>query len=150
MQKYLSVLHLKTGWSNLPEDKATKYRLTIKDIQQQESGTYTCASPRGLTNSIVIIVTSNLYLELILCAGNNNAPIFVFMVHRALFLSFTKRASTAVTSASQCESSDYIGFTVNSKLCVRSSISMPCNPDAVFFVHYFERKLISSKIPNDF
>lgn len=55
-----SLLQSKTGWSNLPEDKATKYRLTIKDIQQQESGTYTCASPRGLTNSIVIIVTSNL------------------------------------------------------------------------------------------
>lgn len=46
------------GWISLPEEKATKYRLTIKDIQQQESGTYTCASPRGLTNSIVIIVTS--------------------------------------------------------------------------------------------
>lgn len=49
-----------TGWSSAPDEKATKYRLTIKDIQQQESGTYTCASPRGLTNSIVIIVASNL------------------------------------------------------------------------------------------
>lgn len=50
-----------TGWSSAPDEKATKYRLTIKDIQQQESGTYTCTSPRGLTNSIVIIVASNLY-----------------------------------------------------------------------------------------
>lgn len=45
-----------TGWSTMPEEKATKYRLTIKDIQNQDSGTYTCASPRGLTNSIVIVV----------------------------------------------------------------------------------------------
>lgn len=43
-----------TGWS--AEDKATRYRLTIKDIQLGDSGTYTCATPRGLTNSIVIVV----------------------------------------------------------------------------------------------
>lgn len=58
--KMFGFIYLQTGWSNLSEDKGTKYRLTIKDIQQQESGTYTCASPRGLTNSIVIVVTSNL------------------------------------------------------------------------------------------
>lgn len=46
------------GWSTVPEEKATKYRLTIKDIQIQDSGTYTCASPRGLTNSIIIVVAS--------------------------------------------------------------------------------------------
>ncbi|XP_055686995.1 locomotion-related protein Hikaru genki [Lutzomyia longipalpis] len=45
-----------TGWSTMPEEKANKYRLTIKDIQNQDTGTYTCASPRGLTNSIVIVV----------------------------------------------------------------------------------------------
>uniref|UniRef100_A0A8D8ALX3 Locomotion-related protein Hikaru genki n=1 Tax=Culex pipiens TaxID=7175 RepID=A0A8D8ALX3_CULPI len=45
-----------TGWSAVPEEKASRYRLTIKDIQAQDSGTYTCASPRGLTNSIVIVV----------------------------------------------------------------------------------------------
>lgn len=44
------------GWSAVPEEKASRYRLTIKDIQAQDSGTYTCASPRGLTNSIVIVV----------------------------------------------------------------------------------------------
>ncbi|XP_055543249.1 locomotion-related protein Hikaru genki isoform X2 [Wyeomyia smithii] len=48
-----------TGWSAVPEEKASRYRLTIKDIQSQDSGTYTCASPRGLTNSIVIIVATS-------------------------------------------------------------------------------------------
>ena len=47
---------LYAGWSAVPEEKASRYRLTIKDIQNQDSGTYTCASPRGLTNSIVIVV----------------------------------------------------------------------------------------------
>lgn len=46
------------AWHHEPDEKPTKFRLTIKDIQQQESGTYTCTSSRGLTNSIVIIVTS--------------------------------------------------------------------------------------------
>lgn len=46
-----------TGWSAVPEEeKASRYRLSIKDVQAQDSGTYTCASPRGLTNSIAIIV----------------------------------------------------------------------------------------------
>lgn len=46
-----------TGWSEVAEEKATRYRLTIKDTQSQDSGTFTCTSPRGLTNSIVIVVT---------------------------------------------------------------------------------------------
>ncbi|KAL7046572.1 hypothetical protein ACKWTF_002641 [Chironomus riparius] len=45
-----------TGWSAVPEEKASRYRLSIKDVQMQDSGTYTCASPRGLTNSITIVV----------------------------------------------------------------------------------------------
>jgi hypothetical protein len=44
------------GWSAVPEEKASRYRLSIKDVQPQDSGTYTCASPRGLTNSITIVV----------------------------------------------------------------------------------------------
>lgn len=50
-------------WINSPDERATKFRLIIKDIQQQESGTYTCTSPRGLTNSIGIIVTSMIQME---------------------------------------------------------------------------------------
>lgn len=47
---------LLAGWSAVPEEKASRYRLSIKDVQMQDSGTYTCASPRGLTNSIIIVV----------------------------------------------------------------------------------------------
>lgn len=48
-----------TGWSTVHEEKSTKYRLTIKDIQNSDSGTFTCTSPRGLTNSISIIVATS-------------------------------------------------------------------------------------------
>jgi hypothetical protein len=50
------------GWSAIPDEKASRYRLSIKDIQNQDSGTYTCASPRGLTNSVSIIVAGNIIL----------------------------------------------------------------------------------------
>ncbi|XP_053966348.1 locomotion-related protein Hikaru genki isoform X1 [Anastrepha ludens] len=46
-----------TGWSH--EDKNLRYRLTIKDIQNSDSGTFTCTSPRGLTNSIAIVVATS-------------------------------------------------------------------------------------------
>ena len=50
---------LPAGWSAVPEEKASRYRLSIKDVQPQDSGTYTCASPRSLTNSIIIVVAGN-------------------------------------------------------------------------------------------
>lgn len=79
-----------TGWSSAPDEKATKYRLTIKDIQQQESGTYTCASPRGLTNSIVIIVASNLY------APNSFSPFRIFVVSLSMVHLVPPSSSTTV------------------------------------------------------
>jgi hypothetical protein len=53
-------IFLYSGWSAVPEEKASRYRLTIKDIQNPDTGTYTCASPRGLTNSIAIVVAGKL------------------------------------------------------------------------------------------
>ncbi|XP_075165100.1 locomotion-related protein hikaru genki isoform X2 [Haematobia irritans] len=47
-------MQYQTGWNN--EDKNLRYRLTIKDIEQNDAGTFTCTSPRGLTNSISIAV----------------------------------------------------------------------------------------------
>lgn len=55
--------YLLAGWSAVPEEKASRYRLSIKDVQPQDSGTYTCASPRGLTNSIIIVVAGNSYSD---------------------------------------------------------------------------------------
>lgn len=67
-----------TGWSAVPEEKASRYRLSIKDVQPQDSGTYTCASPRGLTNSISIIVAGEFREILEKMKGNQN---FLFQYH---------------------------------------------------------------------
>lgn len=45
------------GWTH--DDKNLRYRLTIKDIQNNDSGTFTCTSPRGLTNSVAIAVATS-------------------------------------------------------------------------------------------
>ncbi|ALC42042.1 hig [Drosophila busckii] len=48
-----------TGWSPAGEEKAVRYRLSIKNIEQRDSGTFTCTSPRGLTNSIAVVVATS-------------------------------------------------------------------------------------------
>ncbi|XP_013114502.1 locomotion-related protein Hikaru genki isoform X2 [Stomoxys calcitrans] len=50
-------MQYQTGWNH--EDKNLRYRLTIKDIESNDSGTFTCTSPRGLTNSISIAVATS-------------------------------------------------------------------------------------------
>lgn len=47
------------GWSPAGEEKAVRYRLTIKNIENNDSGTFTCTSPRGLTNSIAVVVATS-------------------------------------------------------------------------------------------
>uniref|UniRef100_A0A1B0AZJ9 Locomotion-related protein Hikaru genki n=1 Tax=Glossina palpalis gambiensis TaxID=67801 RepID=A0A1B0AZJ9_9MUSC len=46
-----------TGWAH--EDKNLRYRLTIRNIENGDTGTFTCTSPRGLTNSISIVVATS-------------------------------------------------------------------------------------------
>ncbi|XP_066156944.1 locomotion-related protein Hikaru genki isoform X2 [Euwallacea fornicatus] len=46
------------GWAMAPEDRDWKYRLSIYYAKPQDSGTFTCASPRGTTNSIILHVAS--------------------------------------------------------------------------------------------
>ncbi|XP_001361057.3 locomotion-related protein Hikaru genki isoform X1 [Drosophila pseudoobscura] len=48
-----------TGWSPAQEEKAVRYRLSIKNIENNDSGTFTCTSPRGLTNSIAVVVATS-------------------------------------------------------------------------------------------
>ncbi|KAL7735214.1 hypothetical protein ACLKA6_016128 [Drosophila palustris] len=48
-----------TGWSPAGEEKAVRYRLSIKNIENNDSGTFTCTSPRGLTNSIAVVVATS-------------------------------------------------------------------------------------------
>lgn len=47
------------GWSPAGEEKAVRYRLSIKSIENNDSGTFTCTSPRGLTNSIAVVVATS-------------------------------------------------------------------------------------------
>ncbi|XP_034941664.1 locomotion-related protein Hikaru genki [Chelonus insularis] len=45
-----------TGWAIAASEKDWKYRLSIYYVKNQDSGTYTCSTPKGLTNSIRINV----------------------------------------------------------------------------------------------
>ncbi|XP_015125637.1 locomotion-related protein Hikaru genki-like, partial [Diachasma alloeum] len=45
-----------TGWAIAPSEKDWKYRLSIYYVKNQDSGVYTCSTPKGLTNSIKIHV----------------------------------------------------------------------------------------------
>ncbi|KAL1517086.1 hypothetical protein ABEB36_000895 [Hypothenemus hampei] len=47
-----------TGWAIAPEEKSWKYRLSIYYAKAQDSGTFTCATPKGITNSITVHVVS--------------------------------------------------------------------------------------------
>lgn len=51
---YLNVLS--SGWAMAPEERDWKYRLSIYYAKRQDSGTFTCATPRGITNSITVYV----------------------------------------------------------------------------------------------
>lgn len=46
----------RTGWAMAPEERDWKYRLSIYYAKRQDSGTFTCATPRGITNSITVYV----------------------------------------------------------------------------------------------
>ncbi|XP_045463951.1 locomotion-related protein Hikaru genki [Harmonia axyridis] len=47
-----------TGWAIASEERNFKYRLSIYYAKMQDSGTFTCATPRGNTNSITLKVTA--------------------------------------------------------------------------------------------
>ncbi|XP_076622652.1 locomotion-related protein hikaru genki isoform X4 [Colletes latitarsis] len=45
-----------TGWAIAARERDWKYRLSIYYAKTQDSGVYTCSTPRGLSNSIRVIV----------------------------------------------------------------------------------------------
>ncbi|XP_024080375.1 locomotion-related protein Hikaru genki [Cimex lectularius] len=46
-----------TGWAIAPEERDWKYRLSIYYTKPQDSGVFTCATPKGVTNSLTVLVT---------------------------------------------------------------------------------------------
>ncbi|BES98737.1 Sushi domain (SCR repeat) [Nesidiocoris tenuis] len=44
-------------WAIAPEERDWKYRLSIYYTKPQDSGVFTCATPKGLTNSINVVIT---------------------------------------------------------------------------------------------
>ncbi|XP_072161631.1 locomotion-related protein Hikaru genki [Bemisia tabaci] len=46
-----------TGWAVAEEEKDSKYRLSIHYVKNQDAGVYTCSTPHGLTNSIILRVS---------------------------------------------------------------------------------------------
>lgn len=47
-----------SGWAIASEEKNWKYRLSVYYAKPQDSGTFTCATPRGITNSISLQVVA--------------------------------------------------------------------------------------------
>ena len=42
-----------------PDERNWRFRISLYHIQDKDEGEYTCATPRGHSNSITIIVKSN-------------------------------------------------------------------------------------------
>lgn len=55
--------HYATSWSMNPDDKDFKYKLSMRDVTNQDSGTFTCTTPRGLTHSLRITVTGTCFAK---------------------------------------------------------------------------------------
>jgi len=53
---YRRLFALCLGWAIAVEERDWKYRLSIYYTKPQDSGVFTCATPRGLTNSITVHV----------------------------------------------------------------------------------------------
>lgn len=54
--------YLISGWAISPSEKDWKYRLSIYYVKNQDSGIYTCSTPKGFTNSIRIHVVGKFIL----------------------------------------------------------------------------------------
>nr|XP_015833029.1 PREDICTED: locomotion-related protein Hikaru genki isoform X2 [Tribolium castaneum] len=84
-----------TGWAIAAEERDWKYRLSIYYVKPQDSGTFTCATPRGITNSLTLQV-----------AAVHCDPISVSGPHLTIRVEGTRLGHTAIF---QCP----MGFKVN-------------------------------------
>ncbi|XP_023016189.2 locomotion-related protein hikaru genki [Leptinotarsa decemlineata] len=73
-----------TGWAIAAEERDTKYRLSIYYAKSQDSGTFTCATPRGITNSITLHV-----------AAIHCEPVSVSGMHISVSVGGTRLGNTA-------------------------------------------------------
>lgn len=56
MCQFSSLLPFPAGWAIAARERDWKYRLSIYYAKAQDSGVYTCSTPRGLSNSIRVHV----------------------------------------------------------------------------------------------
>ncbi|KAB0796627.1 hypothetical protein PPYR_10688 [Photinus pyralis] len=89
------ILSFASGWAIASEERDWKYRLSIYYAKPQDSGTFTCSTPRGVTNSI------SLHVAAVHCG-----PISVSSMHLTVRVEGTRLGHTAIF---QCP----IGFKVN-------------------------------------
>ncbi|KAF2898760.1 hypothetical protein ILUMI_07417 [Ignelater luminosus] len=78
-------LSIASGWAIASEERDWKYRLSIYYAKPQDSGTFTCATPRGITNSI------SLHVAAIHCG-----PISVSSMHLTVRVEGTRLGHTAI------------------------------------------------------
>lgn len=50
--------YISSGWSIAADERDWKYRLSIYYVKPQDTGIYTCATPKGLTHSVIVNVLS--------------------------------------------------------------------------------------------
>ncbi|XP_065172181.1 locomotion-related protein Hikaru genki [Atheta coriaria] len=74
-----------TGWAIAAEERDWKYRLSVYYAKPQDAGTFTCATPRGITNGITLHV-----------AAVHCEPISVSGMHLTVRIEGTRLGHTAV------------------------------------------------------
>lgn len=68
------------GWAISARERDWKYRLSIYYAKSQDSGIYTCSTPKGLSNSIRVRVIGNDYISHTRFISKNNKSIALFSV----------------------------------------------------------------------
>lgn len=57
------ILTFVLGWAIAAEERDWKYRLSVYYAKPQDAGTFTCATPRGITNGITLHVAGKHFVK---------------------------------------------------------------------------------------